>query len=622
MSFKNFALPIGHSPLVLSTVTFTLGLPFRQTVSHPDSSNFSKGIDLFFSENDDKSLYSMFDGTLEYYPSTYVTKSDYTNSLVLTLLSNISPTLKRIPKLKEPIPSKIIYQNINLPKIKEKLSSLILYNFNNKTTHPILNSIYKTKTIKQYLIGKNATTEIETIVGLFLTNHLQLFVSAGDLLGEAGVATIILGGNNYHSTIIFEIYDGTYLNPKYYLWLFLKDIVEMETKNNKRIQCITNTGKSGNIFDHPLLNSTGLNIDLSVNNDVSLLPRRPITINDKQTILFPISNLSLYHGHERSESKSKLLWQITNDDNLIFNVILRNSASNSIGNKVLRLSNLQFDATTMIDVCPDPNDSNGNPDYIFYPTKVTNNIIPLLDDINSICYELQFPAEIIISAIYHESNGNNRALRIEKLNPSAKKALVTHFGANSTLISNYEDLAPHGNLTVPDGVNINTTTKVVGGFELSWGELLQIIAVDGSRMSPGLVQQLISTAKNEIYIKYLKKWYSDTELEDIFHVTDLPSTNLEFFYWMLNSKNSILLATVYHKMLYLVKETKLDLINQSARYNFTNPTVKSYPPYKSETPWLIPINDSRYIIEASKCFNYIQNNRTTIQLTSRFNKSL
>ncbi|MBA3899706.1 MAG: hypothetical protein H0X62_05765 [Bacteroidetes bacterium] len=635
----NFALPIGHNPTTVSSVNFNIDFPFRQPVDLTDKTDFSIGLDLWFQTSEPaKDIFSMFDGRIEYFPTIYALNLRYQNSLVLTIDDTAASFFKKIPKINEPIPSKIIYNNVNIAEVKASLKNLIAIAYNTQSSHKILNSTYKNKTIKKYIEDSpNQNQAIDEIVDDFSgTINFKLFTHAGDKIGAAGVKThpAPFSPLTHNVNVIFELYDLTVLNPKYYLWHLLFD-----NKNNPqvRVNGITNVGNTNNTFTHPLLNSSGLNIDLNNPNDTTILPRIPVTNpsinNGDPTILFPVGVLEIFKGHHDKNYKenSKLVWKITNDNNLDFEVQLRDTNVSIVDGKTIRFCGTPFSSpSSMIDVCPDPNDTTGDTRYTFNEKIITgdinlpgndpinvNKIAQYFDDISEICFKLQFPAEIIVAAIYHETKGNKKALRLEPVAANSNTANAWKSKINPTFVDHYTSTAPQSNLIVPDGVTTSSNQLVKTGKPLTWGELLQIINISaGKQMSPGLIQVLISTARWIVddIIKQPLKDFIEANLQIIFPAK--TATNIDYFNWLLNARNNIAFATVYHKYNYYYKDGKLDLIRQSSLYNSSGKT-------KTKSPWLTLFNDDNYPLEISKCFNYLQNNKgvTGLQLKAKFYKS-
>ena len=611
----NFSLPIGHDINDISNIQFSIQKQYRQGVDYEDNNNYCTGVDIHFSNTQtNRTIYSMFGGLLECY------KDDGLYSLKLILTNEVKKAFKNISILKEPIPEKIVYKNVDIVSVQNAISNLIYEKYinypNDKT---LIGTYFNNMTIKRYLDINSIDIlgAIKNIVENFTSDahedRIRLFVSSGDVIGEA---SLFINGE-YAVSIHFGIYDGNFLNPSFYIWHVLNDII---LHGEKRFRCLTKIGANEGVFNHPFLSRNGLNIDLKN----PKLPRIPIIINNKSTILFPIGQLGTTKGYEltdrSSNLQSKIIWNITNDNNLDFTVSLRNSNDSIIKGKTIRLSGV-YNKNTMIDVCPLPDD-DATP---FDQNVVINKIIPILDDINKICYELQLPVEIIISSIYHETKGEERIVRFEPLKNDEKERKWRNI-VGDEIVDNYKQtINPNGfsrkNNQIPINVDITNSNTIVSGKSLTWGQLMQIINYDGSLVSPGIMQQLVSTAMKDIIPKYLRKWYSETDIIQKFGITSpLPNTNIECFNWLLTAKNSVLLAVLYHKNSYIKYNTRFDLILQCSSYNASvkNGKVKA----KTNSPWLAYFYGDNYPLEVSKCFNFLQRNKDLIQLTSRFYKSI
>lgn len=620
---KDFALPIGHKVNTVSQDTFTIGLPFRQPIDLPDKTDFSIGLDLWFKETENRKLFSMFYGTLEYYPLSYITLPLYQNSLVLNLSKDLQ--IKNISKLNEPIPEKIIYKNVNLTAVKASLKQVILNAYTKKIHHPILTSIYKNKkTIEKYLdeeineVDKSAA--IEAILNDFGNIiSFKLNIAAGDEIGEATTNTqvpqspsnpfIPIGTHNVN--IAFLLYDGSVLNPAYYIWQLLKDFKDQP---NKRVNCLTEVGNNGNTYTHPLLNSTGLNIDLAT----PLLPRIPVTNpninNGESTILFPVGNLGIFHGYERGNIlKSKMQWRITNDDNLDFEVRLRNAAVNTHLGKTIRLANSNT-TTNIIDVSPDPDDiknSTLHPGADFNQ-RVTDVWNDWGTDINELCTLLQFPAEYIVSNIYQETKNSPRKLALETISGDNISLLQAN-QIDQAIINAYVDLDPEYELNIPpDPIPMDTAIKS-SDSTLTWRQLLEIIQIVPSRMTPGLIQTSVDRANTQL--DSLKQIYGNNSYT-YFGVGAYPASKdyKAIFNWLLIGRHSILISIQYHKLLYRKYEAKLNMLIQYSKYNSGQSSSTT------DTLWLLRYNDNDYPLYTSKYYNALRNN-SQIYLKSSFYKS-
>jgi hypothetical protein len=122
----------------------------------------------------------------------------------------------------------------------------------------------------------------------------------------------------------------------------------------------------------------------------------------------------------------------------------------------------------------------------------------------------------------------------------------------------------------PDGVPDpwNPAALVRAGRPMTWGQLEQIVGdVEGSRMSPGLLQTLISTAWSTLP-------FIQAVAPGIFAAlgTTRPATHVDMFHWLLEGANSLLCGVAYMRMQYLENGTRWDLPMVGGAYNAGSPT--------------------------------------------------
>ena len=198
-------------------------------------------------------------------------------------------------------------------------------------------------------------------------------------------------------------------------------------------------------------------------------------------------------------------------------------------------------------------------------------------DLNDICGELQFPIEIATITIAHESANGPRKLALEELKiPTAGTPGAADPNRNHELrlqnasiaqpvIDAYKVLTPRYGLTVPDPWN-------GGGFipmannnpsNLTWDQLLDIVDVVPERMSPGLMQTLVSVAIERM--EWLQAWYPN--VQGTFAVAALPVARRGWFTWLLSGRNSILAGVAYHKFAYAYWGSFIDIPRISSLYN-------------------------------------------------------
>ena len=613
MAERDMALPVGHDPNITSTISLCIGRPFRQPLDLTDNDNFCQGLEVWLDDTiTARKLFSMFDGNLKY---TAAANINLPNIVSLELRSNTQRRLNMINTLMEPIPKKIIYENVDRNITESILVELLVTSYNAtksaaSTWHPVLRTIWNERSLKEQLdlanTNGNLNLTIQDFVNSFFTESFQFPVNAGDCFGAASLPTAgeippiaCTLVNPRKVTIITEEYAENRLNPKYYLWLFLKN---NNNTNNRNINFITRTTLSTtNQYDHPLLNDSGLNIDL----DIAVLPRTLVQLPDNPDIdvlLFPIGKLSEYHGFELSGNQSAIEWRITNDENLDFEVRIRPEGPTSLTYQGIPRSVGVCGVTSLMDVCPTPSTAN-------------NNLVQSIwndweNAINEICIELQFPSEYIIMSIGQETLNNQRALALEELT-STHIELLQENEISQAIIDAYVDLDPEYGLTVPDPIPMNSAIKSTQST-LTWGQLLQIVEIVPSRMSPGLIQTLVSTARERI--TSLNRIYSN--LPATFGVNTIPNTNAGLFQWLLVGRHSLLLAIAYHKFNYVKQKSALDLPKIGATYNagslvykagFGNGTAgQPYIP----NPWIMKFNGIDYPRNTSRYYNAVKNNNT------------
>ena len=71
MADRDFALPVGHTTGVVSTLIVEIGKPFLQPVDVPDyDMNYSSGLEIWLQDiEEEKRLYASFNGTIRYVAS-------------------------------------------------------------------------------------------------------------------------------------------------------------------------------------------------------------------------------------------------------------------------------------------------------------------------------------------------------------------------------------------------------------------------------------------------------------------------------------------------------------------------------------------------------------------------
>jgi len=630
------ALPVGHTTPMVSTVQLCIGKPFRQPINQPDSDQYSQGLEIWLLDSPGNiGLFAMLGGTLTIIKSgtnPYNAIKIAVDTVSLTRLNNIQPRL-------EPHIKTIYYDNIDIDLTKTAIVNLIKNAYNSagssaQTWHPILRIKRGSQTIKS-LIDAGGSSSVDTIIGNIvqtsIDNALPLFVNAGDLIASAALppsGTTQPSNCTFSSprmfTIITEEYALNRLNPTYYIWMYLKSAFNSKT-SLRFVSLITAVGNSGSTFSHPLLNSSALNIDMSV----KVLPRVYYRFASNPTadvVLFPVGDLANWHGHSFTKkgvvSQSAIQWKLGNDDSLYYQTQVTPGGETSMSalNIVYAIGTCGNTVTPRVDVCLTPMsvaNHNHPSDYDLIQTTWSNWMGP----INEFCKEFQFPAEYLISAITQESGAGQRKLAIEILKDSNRANLAGKI--SDDIITAYDAIAPAYNVIVPDPIPLNSPVKP-SKSTLTWDQLLQIINIDSSRTSPGLVQTLVGTARGSL--NNLSSLYPD--IPGFFNVDPIPTSDRDLFEWLLVGRQSLLAAVVYHKQNYVSHKSALDLPLVDACYNAgsLNPVkvIGKYP-----NPWLVRYSDVHYPLFTSRYYNATKDDEDTnssnpqpIVLTSQFWKSL
>lgn len=623
MAKVKLSLPIGHSPTVLSNVNFCIGRPFRQPVELSDKNNFSKGLELWLNNfNDDKKLYAIFSGELTYIAAP---AAGQPHSLKLELNTEVQSKLNTLPSSLEPIPKVVLYENIDSAQLSVILINLINTEYSvasgaSSSWHPVLRTVLSSSntTLKVKLDAENTNGTLTSYIASFVndfmtTSNITFAIKSGDYISDAAdplaadiqpVACSLV--NPKRVTIIMSEYNNNIINPAYYVWIYLKNANDANVGDQK-VELNTFSSLTGTVYDHPLLGTNGINLDLNV----PKLARVPVQLPNTavEVILFPVGELGTYHGITLSAHDSAIQWRITNDANLDFEVQLKPGANaNLIYNGVSRpIGICGVTSANRIDVCPTPEAINN--------TAMQNVWNDWEDDINEFCFEFQFPAEYIIMCIQQETNNGPRKLALEELSQASQNLLAQTLP--QTTIDNYTDIDPKYGITVPDPIIM--TNPVVTGHALTWGQLMQIVEIVPSRMSPGLIQTLVSTARTNL----TKLAFLYPNIEAKFNVAAIPSTNAGLFQWLLVGRHSLLVSIFFHKWNYANKGTKLDLPLVTACYNagsinyregfkikIPNTDPAQYNNWAN--PWVMRFNGLDYPRNTSRHYNAIKNNATIL----------
>ncbi|HET8912237.1 MAG TPA: hypothetical protein VFN23_12275, partial [Ktedonobacteraceae bacterium] len=442
-------------------------------------------------------------------------------------------------------------------------------------------------------------------------------------------------------TIMFKEYAQNKLNPAYYIWRFLKNANSPQAGDIK-VQVITRAPlQPDQSFDHPLLKTLNLNLNTAIKPRIEANALMPGQANPTNVLLFPTDPLSNWDGIQWSASaQSTIEWHITNDANLQFETRLKTGVS---------VANLQG-----VDISATPLASQ--------QTLIQQVWSAWGDAINETCLELQFPAELTAVTIAHESFNNPRAVRLEPLvipttiakgsnDPKRNQELrLQNQGVSQTVIDGYK------NLTIPNGFSTlsgpgpspghgpdpnqwpGTSVINAASSTLTWDDLLQIIDVVPERMSPGLMQTLVSAAIANY--TWLQTWYSD--ISGTFGVADPyaagPPSPSDWFRWLLIGPHSILLGTAYHKHAYIFEGSRMNLPRIASLYNagqrtvagqieprdapqLTDPDIAGNP--TKPNPWRMRYNNLRYPRDVTREYNAISSQfNTGVNGLARFWRTL
>ena len=134
-------------------------------------------------------------------------------------------------------------------------------------------------------------------------------------------------------------------------------------------------------------------------------------------------------------------------------------------------------------------------------------------------------------------------------------------------------------LSLPDPTTnpVNNSDIVRAGRTLTWGQMVAIVnETKGERVSPGIIQTLISTAREAL------PWLTALQ-PDIFttlHIPTPPATPGEFLTnWLLHPAHSILVGAAYIRQGYNDQETSFDLPVIGSAYNH------GLPQQDGTSPW-------------------------------------
>jgi hypothetical protein len=580
----SFAWPICFRPDGNYSVFINMvcsGRQFRQPLALPDASKFVDGLELWMkAASEAASLFACFDGVLSFQQTT---SSPTVALLILYPSKKVIEQLRKL-NLLEPLPTAFIYFNVDLQAVKAALIDLISTKYREaigkpeSLWHPVLDPIiYKrNKSGLKAILDKTSDSDrpgvIEQRINEFFSSDFvgpkRFPVLAGDRLGTPSTAfgeakppvgcPLITDPKHF----IFKIEErcGRVRNPLYDLWTWL---------NHPLIKFLA-PSKSTTGALHPILQVTGLNpATLTKPSPRLLLPALP---RDEYTL--PIQNLAdfFYRDNARIE------WRL--NENSLLETRLR------------------------------PSQPSSTPDLVI-PKRIKDLTDEMwrtyAKDIVDMSLRFQVPCELIMAFLGKEtSNLNVRAVRFEPVVKKSQKDLDREILNDSR----YEELATRyidaigekgKSSNVPDPLDISE--KIFSSNTLTWGEMAELIDLSPyfkTRLSPGLMQTLISTIDGniafvwnkekkeyekktvpgtldwvkQIYESDLSKTYppvrSDSNIWEYFGVAPKPTKPSDYLInWLIVPRQSIFVGAAYIRKLYNSdpKGTCWDPARQAAAYN-------------------------------------------------------
>jgi len=413
---------------------------------------------------------------------------------------------------------------------------------------------------------------------------------------------------------------GNYIDPAHYLGHMLANATSVKPQR-VQLKNLSSVMQIGEGFDHPLLNEQGLNIR---KNNVPSAHKAIFDALGKPRVPIPVGN-KLLEFYTASKF-SKVKWKYNEADNM---KILAKRLEDSETFRNQFITEYHYDiiecgetprANKVIDICFNPTTSNAS--------QLQNIINKWKEAINECSALWKVPADTIYPMLAVESAGVERALRLEKLNTYDinREKYLKILGADENLVREYINLTfngynkkgnalwGRGSLTVPDltiEANLDKTilsslkyppmrrmskdsdVKVPNNSTLTWRQLLTLLRVQNpnknknnqykkgsleydalkpqhslaSRISPGLKQTLITTAREQIE-KDIKdngplKKYSKEIFGDYLVLDD----NVDLLFWLLSGRNSLLMGTRYLRDQVQNKKTGWDLLKMIALFN-------------------------------------------------------
>lgn len=559
MAEGDFAMPVGHSTQSVSTIPVC---PGKKEFLQVDGTaqGYSLGLDIIVNgTNNQNAVYAMLAGKVRYKPNNTSNPTKYTATI--TVFSGTSKKITEIKDLFEPPPQKIIYKYISADDLRTRLINFITTKYNACTViascHPSMrmigiNTQSKAQTLKAYIDAASSKPDlIAQVVDSILSNTIGLDILAGDLLGYTDENPT---SNHYNTSIcsisspklleiVIEEYSGFRLSPKFYIWRLLMNSLHAETSKRK-VRCLTAVGynATNKTFSHPLLDALDVKIGTNVRARNTVQVTNPETNQFDSVILFPVGKHSEWHQIVfNSSQKSPAEWRFNAGNKLILEARIK-ATSAAIG-----LTPTQRERNAMDDSWDEWKSS-----------------------VNAFAFAFQLPAEIIVGTLNAETQAlGARALALERLDSAsvtkARKVL------SATIVDRYIALAPQYQRTVPVDLNDHLDDEVrnlsSNTNDLTWGQLMQLVNVIDSRSSPGLMQTLLSTAKDAVL--RAKEWFASIGIDIVttFQLSALPSNGEGWFRWLLTGRNSIFAGAAYHKLNYVRRKTELDLVRVGGAYN-------------------------------------------------------
>jgi hypothetical protein len=551
--------------------TVCKGREFRQPLSLPDSGTFIDGLELWLkADSGAASLFACFDGTILFQPAT---SSQPVASLGLYPAKKVGNQLRKL-NLLEPLSTAFIYFNVDKEEVRKALIDLIKTSYENAGTdqkkwHPILDpKLFNREVGQKFRLDKEPDADkkrllIEGMVKNFLEESVfgppvSFSVLAGDRIGTPstafGGATPPVGCpliSPKHFVFKVEERCDRVRNPLYDLWTWLDRSKGANPLIKLLAPAIDVTGKP-----HPILQVTAL--DPAVPQKPSprwssdrILPA-PAPVGKEYSL--PIQNLAYFFYRDNA----RIEWRLNTES--LLEAKIRSG-------QPLPVPTLE-------------------------PTPTINALVENMwtsyaPDIVDMSLRFQVPCELIMAFLGKEtSNLDKRVVRFEPVNSVTRKKLDKAILGNPTyekLVEQYVkvSLDTITSPNVPDPWDQAQVIRSANGTQLTWGEMAELLNMSPyfqTRLSPGLMQTLISTAITTL--SWAEKAFNDisktypqagaTTPWDYFKVDPKPTSASGYLNgWLLNPRNAIFVGTAYIRQLYNSDKrgTCWDPARQAAAYN-------------------------------------------------------